>query len=160
MLRLREFRPNLVVNLHGHDGMSSKQHYGLNPMPNVKDFSNIQYLPCVQRARKISKSANVKYSSKYEHFGETIWYLTLDELQQFFDSIDNYSHRLIFRVIYEIGCRVWEFVRIQVKHLNFSRSTVFFPTENTKTKYPRISCLPKGLMNEVRSMLKQKGMIK
>lgn len=65
----------------------------------------------------------------------------------------------MFQVIYELGCRVGEFVRIQIKHLNFSRSTVFFPAENTKTKYPRTSCLPKGLMNEVRSMLKQKGMI-
>lgn len=65
----------------------------------------------------------------------------------------------MFQVIYELGCRVGEFVRIQIKHLNFSRSTVFFPAENTKTKYPRTSYLPKGLMNEVRSMLKQKQII-
>ena len=59
-------------------------------------------------------------------------------------------------MIYELGCRVGELVRIQVKHLNFSRSTVFFPAENTKTKYPRTSYLPKGLMNEIKSLLKQK----
>jgi integrase len=115
--------------------------------------------PCVENLQKSDKSSNVKNSKKYEHFGETIRYLTLDELQQFFDSIDNYSHKLMFRVIYELGCRVGEFVRIQVKHLNFSRSTVFFPAENTKTKHPRTSCLPKGLMNEVISMLKQKGVV-
>jgi integrase len=115
--------------------------------------------PCVENLQKSPKSSNVKNSKKYEHFGETIRYLTLDELQQFFDSIDNYSHKLMFRVIYELGCRVGEFVRIQVKHLNFSRSTVFFPAENTKTKHPRTSCSPKGLMNEVRSILKQKGVI-
>jgi len=114
---------------------------------------------CVENSKNNAKSSNVKSSKKYEHFGETIRYLTLDELQQFFDSIDNYFHKLMFRVIYELGCRVGEFVRIQVKHLNFSRSTVFFPAENTKTKHPRTSCLPKGLMNEVRSMLKQKEMI-
>ena len=114
---------------------------------------------CVKNSRNNAKSSNVKSSQKYEHFGETIRYLTLDELQQFFDSIDNYFHKLMFRVIYELGCRVGEFVRIQIKHLNFSRSTVFFPAENTKTKHPRTSCLPKGLMNEVRSMLKQKGMM-
>ncbi len=114
---------------------------------------------CVKDSRNNAKSSNVKSSPKYEHFGETIRYLTLDELQQFFDSIDNYSHKLMFRVIYELGCRVGEFVRIQIKHLNFSRCTVFFPAENTKTKHPRTSCLPKGLMNEVRSMLKQKGIM-
>ena len=104
-----------------------------------------------------AKSSNVKFSKKYERFGEIIRYLTADELNQFFDSIDNYSHKLMFQVIYELGCRVGEFVRIQVKHLNFSRSTVHFPADNTKTKHPRTSYLPKGLMNEIKSMLKQKG---
>jgi len=100
-----------------------------------------------------------RHSKKYERFGEVIRYLTIDELQQLFDSIDNYNHKLMFEIIYELGCRVGEFVRIQVKHLNFSRSTVFFPAENTKTKYARASYLPKGLMNEIRSMLKQKGVL-
>ena len=83
--------------------------------------------------------------------------LTVDELKQFFDTIDNYQHKLMFQVIYELGCRVGEFVKIQVKHVNFNRSTVFFPAENTKTKHARISYLPKGLTNEIKSMLKQKG---
>jgi len=85
--------------------------------------------------------------------------MTVDELQNFFDSIDNYSHKLMFEVIYELGCRVGEFVRIQVKHIDFSRSTVFFPAENTKTKHARISYLPRGLANEIKSMLKQRGII-
>jgi len=101
-----------------------------------------------------------KYKTKkYERFGEIIRYLTTEELSQFFDSIDNYKHKLMFEVIYELGCRVGEFVRIQVKHINFNRSTVFFPAENTKTKHARISYLPKGLTNEIKSMLKQKGFI-
>ena len=100
-----------------------------------------------------------KCSRKYERFGEIIRYLTRDELSQLFDSIDNYNHKLIFEVIYELGCRVGEFVGIQVKHLNFNRSTVFFPAENTKTKHARISYLPKGLTNEIKSMLKQKGLM-
>lgn len=105
-----------------------------------------------------AKLSNVKFSKKYERFGEIIRYLTADELSQFFDSIDDYSHKLMFQVIYKLGCRVGEFVKIQVKHLNFSRSTVYFPAENTKTKHPRTSYLPKGLMNEIKSMLKQKGL--
>lgn len=104
-------------------------------------------------------SRKSKSSKRYECFGEIIRYLTVDELQNFFDSIDNYSHKLRFEIIYELGCRVGEFVRIQVKHINFSRSTVFFPAENTKTKHARISYLPKGLTNEIKSMLKQKEII-
>jgi integrase len=95
----------------------------------------------------------------YERFGEIIRYLTVDELQQFFDCIDNYNHKLMFKIIYELGCRVGEFVKIQVKHVNFNRSTVFFPAENTKTKHARISYLPKGLTNELKSILKQKGIV-
>ena len=98
-------------------------------------------------------------AKKYERFGEIIRYLTTNELQAFFDSVDNYRHKLMFEIIYELGCRVGEFVKIQIKHVNFNRSTVFFPAENTKTKHVRISYLPKGLTNEIKSMLKQKGII-
>ena len=96
---------------------------------------------------------------RYERFGEIIRYLTADELQQFFDSIDQYTHKLMFQVIYELGCRVGEFVRIQIKHVHFSRSTVFFPAENTKTKHPRVSYLPRGITNELKSMLRQRGLM-
>jgi integrase/recombinase XerD len=107
----------------------------------------------------ISTSQKKKASKKYERFGELIRHFTVEETNQLFDSIDNYTHKLMFEVIYELGCRVGEFVRIQVKHLNFNRSTVFFPAENTKTKHARISYLPKGLTNEIKSMLKQKKMM-
>ena len=113
----------------------------------------------VKPFKKSCKYTNVKFSKKRLNFGDAIRYLTLNELKQFFDCIDHYHHKLMFQVIYELGCRVGEFVRIQVKHLNFSRSTVFFPAENTKTKYPRTSYLPKGLLNEIKSMLKQKTIL-
>ncbi|MGD0572904.1 MAG: site-specific integrase [Sedimentisphaerales bacterium] len=103
-----------------------------------------------------NKSSHYK---QYERFGEVIRYLNAEELSLLFDSIDNYTHKLMFEVIFELGCRVGEFVRIQVKHLNFGRSTVYFPAENTKTKHARTSYLPKGQMNELRSILKQKSII-
>ena len=78
-------------------------------------------------------SSNVKPSQKYDRFGETIRYLTLPELQQFFDATESYRHKLMMQMVYELGCRVGEFVRIQLKHLNFSRDTILFPEENTKT---------------------------
>jgi len=105
------------------------------------------------------KGKRKKHAQRYERFGEIIRYLTIDELQQFFDSIDNYHHKLMFEVIYELGCRVGEFVRIQVKHLHLSRSTVFFPAQNTKTKHARTSYLPRGVTNEITSMLREKCII-
>jgi len=95
-------------------------------------------------------------TKRYDRFGEIIRYLRQDEIAMFFDGIDNYKHKLMFEIIYELGCRVGEFVKIQIKHINFRRSTVFFPVENTKTKYARTSYLPKGLTNEIKSLLKQK----
>jgi len=96
---------------------------------------------------------------RYERFGEVIRYLTIEELKLFFDGIDRYKHKLMFEVMYELGCRVGEFVRIQVKHVNFGRSAILFPAQNTKTKHARISSLPAGLTNEIKSMLKQKRLM-
>ena len=104
-----------------------------------------------------AKTTNVKSSRKYDRFGETIRYLTYSELQQLFDCVDSYRDKLMLQIIYELGCRVGEFVRIQIKHLNFSRSTILIPEENTKTRHRRFSYLPAGLMNEVRSILKTQG---
>ena len=106
---------------------------------------------------KRHSSSNVKSHPKYERFGETIRYLTVSELQAFFDCIENYRHKLLLRTAYELGCRVGELVRIQLKHLDFGRSAVLFPAENTKTGRRRTSHLPRGLMNEIVSLLRQQG---
>ncbi|MBE7558416.1 site-specific integrase [bacterium] len=102
-------------------------------------------------------SSNVKSSQKYERFGETIRYLTLPELQQLFDSITDYRHKLMLRLIYELGCRVGEFVRIQLKHVNFAQGSITFPAAKTKTRQFRISHAPRGLLNEILSLLKREG---
>ncbi|MDD4870937.1 MAG: hypothetical protein PHR77_10280, partial [Kiritimatiellae bacterium] len=52
----------------------------------------------IRQAGNGQKSANVKSSQKYERFGETIRYLTLDEWQQLLDSIDDYRHKLMIRL--------------------------------------------------------------
>ena len=48
-----------------------------------------------------AKSSNVKFSKKNECFGEMIKYLTTEELNQFIDSIDNYSHKLMFSALHD-----------------------------------------------------------
>ena len=108
--------------------------------------------------RKIeAKSAKVKSLRKYEVFGEVIRYLTLEEWQRLTDCIDDYRHKLMIRLVYHLGCRVGEFTRIQLKHLDFNRHNVLFPAENTKTGHRRTGHIPRGLMNEISSLLKREG---
>lgn len=105
-------------------------------------------------------ASNVKSSRKrprYDHFGDHIRYLTVDEWAQFLDAIEDYRHKLMMRIIYELGCRIGEFVRIQLKHLSFARCAVYFPAENTKTRLRRVSHLPAGLLNEIKSLLRREG---
>jgi len=113
--------------------------------------------PSVNRAEIGAKASNVKHTKKYERFGDTIRYLTLAEWQKLLDCVEDYKHKLMFRVIYHLGCRVGEFVRIQIKHLDFGRNSVFIPAENTKTRHMRTSHLPEGVMNEIKSMLRREG---
>ena len=101
--------------------------------------------------------SNVKHRRTYERFGETIRYLTVEELQKLFDHVTDYRHKLMFRLIYELGCRVGESVRIRLSHMDFSRGAVYFPAENTKTGHFRTSHVPQGLTNEILSMLKREG---
>ena len=61
----------------------------------------------------------------------------------------------MMRMLYESGCRVGEFVRIRLKHLDFCNHSVFFPAENTKTKQPRTSYVSSGLSNELKDFLKR-----
>ena len=100
-------------------------------------------------ARKRANSSNVKQSRKYERFGEHVRYFTNDEWRLFTDAIDSQDHKLMMLLIYETGCRVGEFVQIQLKHLDFLNRSVFFPAANTKTKHQRTSYIPRGLMNDI-----------
>lgn len=97
---------------------------------------------------------------RYERFGETIRFLTLAELGHFFDAIDRYEHKLLFRLAYEMGCRVGELVRIQVKHLDVLNAGVFIPAENTKTRQRRTSFVSRGLMNELADWLRRRKLLR
>jgi integrase len=47
-----------------------------------------------------------------------IRYISLHDLERFFAVVDNHEHKLMMRLIYELGCGVGEFVRIRLKHLD------------------------------------------
>ena len=108
-----------------------------------------------EKRPKGAQASNLKHSKKYDRFGDTIRYLRREELKKLFDCVDNYTHKLMFRMIYELGCRVGEFVDIKLKHIDFGRSSIFFPAENTKTGHRRASWISRGLLNEITSLLKQ-----
>lgn len=91
----------------------------------------------------------------FEKNGKNIRYLSVADLEQFFAVIDNWEHKLQMRLLYESGCRVGEFVRIRLKHLDFSNHCIFFPAENTKTKQARTSYVSEGLSNELKDLLKR-----
>ncbi|MCL4216532.1 MAG: site-specific integrase [Candidatus Hydrogenedentes bacterium] len=107
--------------------------------------------------KKRRAATNVKKSAGYARFGQSIRYMTWNEWLRFLDSIDSYPHKLMFRMIYELGCRVGEFVRIQLGDVDFRRGRVFFPRENTKTGQWRTSHFSEGLGNELKSWLKANG---
>lgn len=126
-------------------------------MKQIAVFTRFRFANHAQKGGPTSNVKSLSKSQQYERFGETIRYLTVEELNQFFDAIEDYRHKLMMRLIYELGCRVGEFVRLELRHLNFSRCTVYFPAENTKTKQRRVSHVPLGLMNELKSLLRQQG---
>jgi len=65
----------------------------------------------------MDKKSNVnllsKKNLKASKFGENLHYLTDENIQRLWDVIDNYEHKLMLRLVYELGCRVGEFVQIQ-----------------------------------------------
>jgi len=101
------------------------------------------------------KVANVNLYSKYGSKDENFRYMTLVEWQKFMGVVDNVKHKLIVRLLYESGARVGELVRIQLKHLDFNNSSIYIPAENTKTKHARTSHIPKELMNDVKTLIRQ-----
>lgn len=105
-----------------------------------------------------SQSLNVK-CLKPSRLAPNIRYLSISDLERFYAVIDNWEHKLMMRLIYESGCRVGEFVKIQLKHLDFENQAVFFPAENTKTKQARTSYISLDLMNELKDYLKREGKV-
>jgi integrase/recombinase XerC len=126
---------------------------------NVKKMNSIDEKNNTFEGKKLGFGSNVKSSTKYDRFGEQIRYLTLPEWKRFLDSIDVYEHKLAMRVIYELGCRVGEFVRIRLGDVDFQRGRIFIPKENTKTGKRRVSYFPLGLVNELKSWLRENGRI-
>ncbi|MCH8291519.1 tyrosine-type recombinase/integrase [Candidatus Poribacteria bacterium] len=97
---------------------------------------------------KVNLSKSDKSISNHYRFGENLHYLTEENLGRLWDIIDDYTHKLWLRLIYELGCRVGEFVQIRLRHINFRENSIFFPAENTKIGQRRTCYAPQGLMNE------------
>jgi integrase len=102
-------------------------------------------------------SSNVKSRPQYERFGETIRYLTVSELQRFFDCIEDYRHKLMFRMIYELGCRVGGVCPNSAQALGFwPKRGAISGTEYQNPPGPDFVS-SRGLMNEIVSLLRSEG---
>ncbi len=109
--------------------------------------------------QKTAKRTNVNSKQNYSKFGEHLHYLTPEKLQVFWEAVDDSRDKLILKLIFELGCRVGEFVQIQLKHINFQDCSIFLPAENTKTNERRTSFIPKNLMNDLKDYLKRQGLV-
>ncbi len=62
-------------------------------------------------------------------------------VRSFLDSILDFRHKPMVQMIYELGCRLDEFARIQLKDVDFSRSSVLIPAGGPpEARSPRSSC--------------------
>ena len=125
----------------------------------MKENGHFGWIHHGKRPSKGPESSNVKSRPKYDRFGETIRYLTLEELQKLFDSIEDYRHKLMLRMIYELGCRVGEFVRFSSSTSTSTGAPSCFRLSTRKQVQQRTSHLPRGLMNEVISLLRAEGRV-
>ena len=91
----------------------------------MKPFEKIRYNYAEKGGGKMGKSGNVKLFSKYGQNEGNFRSMSLIEWQKFLGVIDNFKHKLMMRLLYELGCRVGELVRIQLKHLDLINSSVF-----------------------------------
>lgn len=109
--------------------------------------------------QQTAKTTNVNSKRNYSKFGEHLHYLTPENLQVFWEAVDDSRDKLILKLMFELGCRVGEFTQTQLKHINFQDCSIFFPAENTKTNERRTSFIPKDLMNDLKDYLKRQGLV-
>ncbi|HED00735.1 MAG TPA: site-specific integrase [Proteobacteria bacterium] len=121
----------------------------------MKPLAAKRLIGAEKEVENMAKNANVKQYSKYGQNGGNYRSMNIVEWQTFLGVIDDFKHKLIMRLLYESGCRVGELVRIQLKHLDFINSSIFFPAENTKTNQSRTSHIPVDLMNDIKTCLRQ-----
>lgn len=107
----------------------------------------------------MSNTQSLKELNKNDIHNSDGRYLSLQDLERFFSVIGDREHKLMMKTIYELGCRVGEFVKIKLKHLDFENNAVFFPAENTKARQARRSYISKELMNELKEYLKREGRV-
>jgi integrase len=102
---------------------------------------------------------NVKHSGRSRGGTQVIRFMTLQQWRRLLSAVDCYEHKLMLRLIYELGCRVSEFTKIQIVHVDFEQSTILFPAAHTKTGHERTSHVPRELMNDLREHLRREGRI-
>lgn len=65
---------------------------------------------------------------------EQIRYITNEEYKLFINEIDDYEYKVIFHLLYEIGCRKGEMASLKWKNVNFKNGKIKFNTTFSRTR--------------------------
>ena len=66
-----------------------------------------------------------------------IKYLKKEQWHCLLESADNYSDKLIVKLLYSTGMRVGELAKLKVEDIDFQERFIHIPAENTKTNTTR-----------------------
>src|SRR3989344_3649456 len=73
--------------------------------------------------------------------------LTIEEIKNIIDSIHNYKHRLIFKLLYGCGLRVSELINLKKEDLNFQENLIHIKL--SKGRKDRFVKMPDSIKNEL-----------
>lgn len=95
----------------------------------------------------------------YSSFRDTIKYLPrkdMDKLLKTIKETEN-KHRvrntLLFSLLLSTGCRIGEFLKVQIKDINFELGLVHIQKDNTKTKRSRSVRIRKDLLLDIKDYM-------
>lgn len=95
----------------------------------------------------------------YSKFRDTIKYLHRKEMNLLLSHIstkeshNRFRNKLLFSLLLSSGCRISEFLKIQVKDIDFELSLIHINKENTKTNRSRSVRVKKDLLLDLKDYL-------
>lgn len=98
---------------------------------------------------------NIKYSKRPERLPEV---LTKEEIKRLIDSIGNFKHRLMIKLMYSAGLRVSEVINMKVKNLEIENKYGFI--RHGKGNKDRIFILSEKIIEPIKNLIKNENLEK
>lgn len=100
-----------------------------------------------------------KRNLNQSNFQDRIKYLQEQDLKKFLKIIRDFEHKLIIKMLLNLGCRVGELVEIKVQDVDISYGTVRIYGTYSKSKFPRTSVIiDKDLLVDLDYYIKSKSL--